>query len=64
MSKCKQPSECVASQNCALMHECAMDGPRLTERVQVGSTVYEKGALAELAINAVKRAAPSTGDQS
>jgi hypothetical protein len=55
MSKCKQPGECIAAANCALMHECAMDGPRLSERVQVGSTVYEKGTLAELAIDAIKR---------
>ena len=54
--KCKQPSECIDSANCALMHDCAMTGPRLTERVQVGSTLYEKGTLAELAIEAVKRA--------
>lgn len=54
--KCKQPSECIDSASCALMHECAMTGPRLTERVQVGSTLYEKGTLAQLALDAVKRA--------
>jgi hypothetical protein len=54
--KCKQPSECVDTSSCALMHECAMAGPRLTQRVQVGSTVYEKGTLAALAIEAIKRA--------
>jgi hypothetical protein len=53
--KCKEPSECVAAASCALMHECAMEDPRLTVRVQVGSTVYEKGVLAELAIEAIKR---------
>lgn len=37
------------------MHECAMAGPRLTERVQVGSTLYEKGTLAQLALDAIKR---------
>ncbi|SEI41688.1 hypothetical protein [Paraburkholderia diazotrophica] len=54
--KCKQPSDCIDSASCALMHDCAMIGPRLTERVQVGSTTYEKGTLAQLAIEAVKRA--------
>lgn len=53
--KCKQPSECIDSASCALMHESAMTGPRLTERVQVGSTLYEKGTLAQLAIDAIKR---------
>ena len=54
--KCKQPNECADPASCALMHDCAMTGPRLTERVQVGSTVYEKGTLASLALAAVKKA--------
>jgi hypothetical protein len=57
--KCKETNECIDSASCALMHECAMTGPRLTERVQVGSTVYEKGTLASLALDAVKRATPT-----